>query len=191
MKNPLIASILTLLKTNLAGVSEFELLTALKTQFPEFNHLADDPELQLFRQHFLIMNALYQLQDSLWQEEQLNLSISALKIMIQPSQPDATGSTALTDGANAKLAAYYLDWNEYDSTSADEVNRLITSFYRRLANHDNRQSALDTLQIATAAPSAFEIKQQYRKLVKHHHPDAGGDPKRFIEIRQAYEALTL
>jgi curved DNA-binding protein CbpA len=32
-----------------------------------------------------------------------------------------------------------------------------------------------------------EIKKAYRDLVKTHHPDKGGDPKKFDEITKAYE----
>ena len=34
-----------------------------------------------------------------------------------------------------------------------------------------------------------EIKQAYRKLVKVHHPDRGGDPEQFKKINEAYETL--
>jgi len=34
-----------------------------------------------------------------------------------------------------------------------------------------------------------EIKAQFRKLAKEHHPDAGGDEAQFKEIVEAYEAL--
>jgi DnaJ-domain-containing protein 1 len=34
-----------------------------------------------------------------------------------------------------------------------------------------------------------EIKQAYRSLASLHHPDKGGDSKRFIAVRQAYEQL--
>jgi DnaJ-class molecular chaperone len=39
----------------------------------------------------------------------------------------------------------------------------------------------------TATPD--EIKKAYRKLAMVHHPDRGGDPKKFQEISEAYEAL--
>lgn len=32
-----------------------------------------------------------------------------------------------------------------------------------------------------------QIKSKYRTLAKVHHPDAGGDPKKFAEITKAYE----
>jgi len=190
MRNPLIATILDLLKRNLGGISEFNILKALKEQFPEFNQLAEDDNLQLFRQHFLIMNALYQLQASLWQDEKIELSITALQIKILPANTvKQGGSNALSNSQNTKLAAYYLDWHEYEKTDETEVSRLINSFYQRMDLEGEKQSALDILKINTPTPSRAEIKQQYRKLVKKHHPDAGGSPEAFIEIRQAYEQL--
>jgi DnaJ-domain-containing protein 1 len=192
MRNPLITAILTLLKKNLKGISEFDILNTLKDQFPEFNHLAENDNLQLFRQHFLIMNALYQLQTSLWQDEKITLSIHALQIKILPTDQltDANGNE-LSNEVDVKLAAYYLDWNEYETTDEIEVSNLINSFYQRMNLAGDRQSALNILNIKTPAPSNIEIKQQYRKLVQKHHPDIGGNPETFIEIRQAYEQLLL
>ncbi len=37
--------------------------------------------------------------------------------------------------------------------------------------------------------SQDEIKQAYRKLVREHHPDRGGDPEQFKKINEAYEVL--
>jgi len=45
------------------------------------------------------------------------------------------------------------------------------------------------LQVGKDASQA-EIKAAYRRLVKQHHPDAGGDPEFFRAITAAYEALT-
>ncbi|VDP15244.1 unnamed protein product [Soboliphyme baturini] len=38
--------------------------------------------------------------------------------------------------------------------------------------------------------SLAEIKKQYRKLSLLHHPDRGGEPKKFVAISKAYQALT-
>ncbi len=43
------------------------------------------------------------------------------------------------------------------------------------------------LDATTATPA--EVKRAYRRLALEHHPDRGGCPERFLEIRQAYEAL--
>jgi len=190
MRNPLIGPILDILRTHPEGVGEFEILKTLKQQLPELKNIATDSNLQLFRQHFLIMNALYQLQSSLWQEESLTLSISATHIRILPSeQVPLTNSKELNNSVDVKLAAYYLDWNEYEKTNEEAVTRLLDSFYQGIYQTDDREAALATLQLTQKAPSKDEIKRQYRKLAHQTHPDRGGDTEAFISLRHAYECL--
>jgi DnaJ-domain-containing protein 1 len=38
--------------------------------------------------------------------------------------------------------------------------------------------------------SLRQLKDAYRRLVKTHHPDAGGDPEVFKRIQEAYEKIT-
>ncbi|MBJ7554584.1 DNA-J related domain-containing protein [Marinomonas spartinae] len=190
MRNPLIGPILSILRDHPQGVGEFYILKNLREQVPELHHLADDPNLQLFRQHFLIMNALYQLQSNLWQEESLTLSINAMHIRLIPNQDMATSSSQdVSDSVDAKLAAYYLDWSEYEKTSEDDVIRLLDSFYKGINNLDNKTAALEILHIDSKNPTKEEIKKQYRKLAHQAHPDRGGDTEQFISLRQAYECL--
>jgi DnaJ-class molecular chaperone len=47
----------------------------------------------------------------------------------------------------------------------------------------------DTLGVKSAA-TADEIKRAYRKLASQHHPDKGGDVKKFQEIEEAYRTLS-
>lgn len=190
MRNPLIGPILSILRDHPQGVGEFYILKNLREQVPELHHLAEDPNLQLFRQHFLIMNALYQLQSSLWQEEKLSLSITAMHIRLIPNK-DVTfsNSSEVNDSVDAKLAAYYLDWNEYEKTDESEVSRLLNSFYNGINNQGDRAAALEVLHIDDKHPSKEEIKKQYRKLAHQAHPDRGGDTEQFISLRQAYECL--
>lgn len=131
MKNPLITPILAMLKAQPHGLKEFDILKSLQNQFPEFSQLADDTNLQLFRQHFLIMNALYQLQSQLWQEDNLMLSIEATQIRLLSTQHISTSdNTSINNSPDAKLAAYYLDWSEYEKTDEADVARLLDSFYK-------------------------------------------------------------
>lgn len=191
MRNPLIPDILVLLRAHPTGVSEYDLLKALKDKHTVLKQLATDPNLLLFRQHFLIMNALYQLQASLWQEEQLILEIHSLRIRLLDSQDVAVStSTTLADSADAKLAAYYLDWDEYVKTDKDDVERLLDRFYNGTLRQDERKEALKTLELdANLLDDKDAIKQQYRRLAHQAHPDHGGDTERFISLRHAYECL--
>ena len=193
MKNPLVGLILTILKKQPNGIGEFDILTALKKRLPEFSQLSDDSNLQLFRQHFLIMNALYQLQTSLWQEENLILDITSTRItLLTSSQVTPSGSSMLSDSVDAKLAAYYLNWDEYEKTDTDQVSSLLNSFYKGISLTGDRDEALSTLQFESDDnPSKLDIKQQYRKLAQQYHPDRGGDQDTFINLREAYEYLML
>jgi len=47
----------------------------------------------------------------------------------------------------------------------------------------------DALGVGETA-SDNEIKSAFRKLAAQHHPDKGGDHKKFVEIKEAYETLS-
>ena len=53
------------------------------------------------------------------------------------------------------------------------------------------QSPRDPYQVLGVASSASqaELKAAYRALVKQHHPDAGGDEHRILELNAAWEVL--
>ena len=53
------------------------------------------------------------------------------------------------------------------------------------------QSPRDPYQVlgVTVTATAAELKAAYRALVKQHHPDAGGDEHRILELNAAWEVL--
>jgi hypothetical protein len=48
---------------------------------------------------------------------------------------------------------------------------------------------LNVLGLDSDVQDPAEIKQAYRSLALLHHPDKGGNAKRFVAVRQAYEQL--
>lgn len=53
----------------------------------------------------------------------------------------------------------------------------------------DKKRCYDTLGLNTQATDD-EVKKAYRKLAMIHHPDKGGDEKKFKEITEAYENIT-
>lgn len=186
MHNPLLPVVLRVLREQLSGISEYELLKRIEADGEHFAQTVGDTQLALFQKHFMIMNALYQLQDSLWRDEQVWLAISPLRIAIETSTNARTSSLALR-GDDA-LRAYYLDWQQFIATDSAAVAELLASFWTRYAAHDQRAEALATLRLDDAADWEI-IRQQYRRLAAASHPDRGGNTAEFLAVRAAYEVL--
>ena len=186
MKNPLIPDILSLLHQDSEGISEYLIIQSLEKHIA-FEAIADDYQLAIFQKHFMVMNALYQLQKQLMEDEQLFLDISALKIQLFTADTPSTNKH-LTESANAKLSEYYLDWSNFENTDKDDVEKLLKSFWKLYINADNRLAALTILELEEDA-CGETISQRYRELAAIHHPDKGGETAAFIQIRQAYETL--
>lgn len=187
-QNPLIPAILSVLKQNAQQPKQTPFgihhLLASLGRHPCFADL-DDGELGLFKKNFLMMNALYQLQCALWDEEKLLLNIATLDIQLL-SLTGSEQKSALPDHSDP-MRDYYLDWQHYHDTTEEDVAELLASFWLR-QDGNARQEALTTLQLSLDATDR-EIKQRYQKLAQQHHPDRGGDQACFMEIRAAYELL--
>jgi len=184
--NPLKVQIRDLLLAATGAMSEYQLIEALADGEPGFPREDDGSRLSLFRKHFVVMNALYQLQGELVNEG-IYLSISPLAIRLEPLS-DLGLSTLPSDEAMAELRNYYLDWGNYAKTGAAEVESMLNRFWQRYLAIDKRVEALQTLGLAADA-SWETVKQAYRRHAAAHHPDKGGDAARFRAIREAYEVL--
>lgn len=124
MINPVLPQVLSVLRRHPDGISEYRLMKTLDEE-----HLFDDQNrvegaiLPLYRKHFLIMNALYDLQDILWQEESRVLEISPMHIELherQTAQPEKSEPAWYP-----LLSEYYLDWEYYRSTTEEDINRMM------------------------------------------------------------------
>lgn len=119
MINPVLPQVLSELRQHPEGLSEYELMRTLEGQHA-FDRLEADGLLALFRKHFIIMNALYDLQQVLWQEERRVLRISPLHIELHRSRGEH--DRIRPDPA---LSEYYLDWRNFEQTTAEDVQALM------------------------------------------------------------------
>ncbi len=109
MHNPLKRPILEILTNTNETLKEYDLHKILGGDTFKQYLEGCSPELSLFRKHFLVMNALYELQDELLPQGRY-LHISALDIQLKKvSQFDSDGRELSTDSTFEKLSLYYRD----------------------------------------------------------------------------------
>lgn len=185
--NPVTTVVSQLVQSQPDGISEYQLIQHLQDQqLIPAAAAGESTDLGLYRAHFLVMNALYQLQETLL-ERGLYLLINPLKIRLLPaSQGDS--QALIDDHSHVELRSYYTDWQHFASASNSSVEELLNSFWERYLATDQQLSAYQTLELSEQATWP-EIRHQYQRLIKQHHPDKGGDNKRFIAVRSAYETL--
>ena len=178
--------IFTLIRQHPVGLSEHDLIKQLQSpNSPFFAADALRDNLTLFRCHFLVFHCLYQLKRALATEYEIQ--ISPLKILLIP-QRQAKELNSLTD--HDPLADYYLDLNNLEKTDRADVESLLVDFWRKVLSPDNKDQALQTLEL-TPPVEWSEIKVQYRRLAKQHHPDKGGDEEAFKAICLAFQQLKV
>ena len=185
-KNPFVIPILEILKQAEAELGEYDIIQQLEQQGFEFPVQDDSYEMTMFKKHFITMNALYQLQQELF-EDGYYLSITAVRVSLLAIH-DQAGRLPAVDEGEAKLRDYYLDWSHFDKTSQQHVEQLLTSFWEKYFAIDRQQQALGILGLSEDS-SWQDIQRRYRQLAGRHHPDRGGDHARFIEVREAFEVL--
>lgn len=130
MVNPVLPQVLAVLRENPEGISEYGLMKTLDRQrLFEDQKEAGPGLLPLYRKHFLIMNALYDLQDILWQEEHRVLDISPTHIELHERQADR-GDTQEPEWYPL-LSEYYLDWQFYRETTAEDIDAMMEALLER------------------------------------------------------------
>lgn len=153
--------------------------------------LSDDhaaTNLGLFQTHFLVKNALYQLQRTM-SELDFRLVIEPVEIYLEPRASGSCGSELPdTVTESPAVAGYYLDWCNFREASEDSVESLLQSFWERYVSFDDCAEALAVLGLAAGA-SYEQIRRRYRQLVMEHHPDRGGTKERVAELNEAMKVL--
>ncbi|MEP1444514.1 MAG: DNA-J related domain-containing protein [Paraglaciecola sp.] len=176
------------------GISEYELFQYLQSPpYELFSKNALQQPLSLFQSHFIVFNALYQLQGTWLREKTGILQISCSCIRRDPWE---AGQNGLIN--QDKLRAYYLDWTNLSATDESQVEALLDSFWAAFSGLPNQttvnamtwQQALDILNLKMPF-SLLQLKQQYRKMLHQHHPDKGGDNSLTVLLHNAYERLKV
>ncbi|GGM22650.1 DNA-J related domain-containing protein [Pseudomonas asuensis] len=180
----LIQQLHALLKSAPAGLSEYDVIQRLranKSPFVPQEPLLD--KLVLFRTHFILFNALYILRDRLWADASAHLEIHALRIQLQDYRRAKPGLIVADP-----LRSYYLDIEQLDTTTLEDVEALLESFWTRQNDEGGIKSALALLDLDESA-SYSAIRHRYRQLVSRNHPDRGGCTATLQSLNGAMEAL--
>ena len=142
----LIEAIRSILSVGHGTISEYDLIQLLNGQGWDLPTSAAD-SLALFTSHFLVYNALYQLQAEYWQQQQY-LQISALSIQLYPpTNSDDTGSKLSDYQNDESLRDYYLDFKHLQNASEESVNELLNQFWQRFVSSDEVSEALSILNL--------------------------------------------
>ena len=186
MNNPLIIPILGFLRERKVACSLIDLVKLCEKNLLIIIGRDVAPQVAIFQKNFFVMNALYQIQGDILSEGFL-LEIFPLDISIVPSFDEGLGKLTTRD---INLARYYLDWSNLDSITVEEIEILFSNFWQKYRAVDNIDAALTTLGLDKNV-GWLEIRQAYKKQITTCHPDKGGCADDFIEIRKAYEILSL
>jgi len=176
--------LLTALEQHPQGLSEYELL-----QFLGKSPAGESPvdvlgnNYALFREHFLLFHSLYKIRDRFWRDRKANLEIGPMQIRLLPYRKNP-GELIEQD----LLHDYYLDLSNLETTTEEDVEQLLASFWLRLLKSDQREQALADLGLCGPVDDET-IKRQYRRLAMRHHPDRGGSKKQLQLINSAMEVL--
>ena len=166
------------------GISEHDLIKALKARgFFEFLPPPPAGPHQLFRAHFLLFHALYELKDRL---SSMRLGLLQIEALCIRRLPWSVGDDALA--VPDLLRAFYLNWSNLDGTTEDDICTMIASFWNQLGRFDKRDEALAELGLQDPVDDGA-IKLAWRRLAMEHHPDRGGDKDRLQAINAAVDCL--
>ncbi|MFH4629217.1 DNA-J related domain-containing protein [Vibrio alginolyticus] len=189
IENPLLWPMLEILRKQPSNWKVHTLASSLGEQ-GYISKLDDSPDKDLFKRNFLIMNALYQLQDTLYPDSWLQ--VEAMDIQLMSSMESLRHKIDIHD----PLREYYLDWRNYEADE-DEVRRLLNEFwttYQKFIGGSSvasvdKTKALSLFELNTDATPA-EIRKQWRKLALRWHPDReNGNAERFRVLCEAWNVL--
>lgn len=189
MENPLLWPIMEVLKQKPSGWKVHTLAAHLK-DLGLVPMLDPVPEKELFKKNFLIMNALYQLQETLYPDSWLQVQAMDIELMSGRYH----GSTHTID-LQDPLRDYYINWLNYEANEG-EVKRLLNEFwtrYKRFVGGSetdmDRSHALSLFELPLDATQQ-EIRKRWRRLALRWHPDRDeGNTAKFQTLCEAWHVL--
>lgn len=115
MENPLLWPILEILRKQPTSWKVHTLAQEL-SEHDYIPQLDPSPDKDLFKRNFLLMNALYQLQETLYPDGWLQ--VEAMNIVLMSAIEASRHSIDIND----PLREYYLDWKNYEPMKARYVD---------------------------------------------------------------------
>ncbi|MBD1582678.1 DNA-J related domain-containing protein [Pseudoalteromonas sp. S16_S37] len=186
MLNPLIDAIFIVISNQqIHKVHTISCAVELNKVLPK---LDKDPYKDLFKKNFLIMNALYQLQQELLNDGYY-LHISSMHIQLCELKKN-------TPADKEALRDYYLDWRNYE-TSQQEIVELLDDFWQQLGTYKPKEKVSNEcikalcIQWDLKYPyDLAQLKKCWRQYAVAHHPDKqSGCTERFKQLKEEYELL--
>ena len=201
------------------GVSEYELIEILKkAPYHFFDDASLREPLMLFKTHFIVFHALYQLKRSWIEQGEGVLDIHTLNIKLNQESAHSDHYSAHSDknsthGDNYKdkesqdkvgaiteadaLAEYYLDWGNFEKADRKSVDALLNAFWHRMASgnaHTFEQEDIADAHALLGLPqdehvSLSVLKRVYKKALQLVHPDKGGTQQEAQDVIHAYQLL--
>ena len=201
------------------GVSEYELIEILKkAPYHFFDDASLREPLMLFKTHFIVFHALYQLKRSWIEQGEGVLDIHTLNIKLNQESAHSDHNSAhseknSTHGDNYKdkesqdkvgaiteadaLAEYYLDWGNFEKADRKSVDALLNAFWHRMASgnaHTFEQEDIADAHALLGLPqdehvSLSVLKRVYKRALQLVHPDKGGTQQEAQDVIHAYQLL--
>lgn len=189
IENPLVWPILALIEASEESSQIHHLAIELQKN-GLLEKLDKDPNKDLFKRNFLLMNALYQLQEILLPAQWLQ--VEAMNIQLSEYLPENI-ERAL--GQTSALRSYYLDWQNFE-TNSDDIEAMLTGFWQRYhqtispsISTIDKSNALQIFGLGTQATQQ-QIRKKWRRLALELHPDrATGDKDKFLKACEAWQVL--
>lgn len=186
--NPLLGPLRELLCEAGDGYTEHSLIKIMVARGLLPADFSTSPQ-KLFHAHFVLFNALYRLKDELFARH-LGLAIGLVDVRVYAIS-SARGA-AVDTPREAKLRAFYLDWQHHTEATDASVQELLDDFWRQFQMHgvasEDKARALELLDLDDSADYR-QIRQRYRRLAMQVHPDRGGDTAKLQKINWAMSVL--